>query len=124
LQVAAASVGLGAEAERRLQGKLDNLNERPTTDRIYELLRHLHVPLTELEERLPAALRIRNRLLHRGEHDDDAPLITHVIVLRETVTRIVLKLLGYQGQYQSYLGGPNSRTFPPSATAPPASTPS
>jgi hypothetical protein len=107
------------EAFAMLRGKLDNLNQRPLTVRLTTLLKHLQVPTTDIDDRIPAALRARNHLLHRGRYTDDKPLYQHLTVLREVVVRFILTMLAFQGSYESYLCDPTWGSFPPATKTTP-----
>ena len=64
-----------------------------------------------------AAIDARNGIVHEGRYHDPAktqqPLWDHVTVVREIVTRLVFRALGFEGRYVSHLGGYHEATFPP-----------
>lgn len=105
-----------------LRRKLDGLNHRPFTDRLLSLFEHLRVPTSDLADRIPAALRARNKLLHRGRYTGDEPLQEHLTVLRELVVRTILTLLNFHGYYESYLRDPTWGPFPPVTKQPSVAT--
>lgn len=101
----------------RVRDRIGNLNQPNFKDRLWPMLRDYGVPLVGIEDRINAAVDARNDIVHTGLHD--APFqafYLHVAVLRELLKRIFLTLLGYEGQYQSYLNGPEWITFPPTDT--------
>ena len=80
------------------------------------------VPLGGISEaKLRAALNARNRILHRGQYyedkivtDDD--LWVHVTVIREVVLRFLFTIIGYSGDYCSYVDRPHDTRFPPQSS--------
>lgn len=55
----------------------------------------------------------RNAIVHRGEQFDDDREWAMVLLAREILTRVVLHSLGFEGSYDSYLGGAqHRRSFP------------
>ena len=63
-------------------------------------------------------------MIHRGVYADEShgggyadgkqrmELSYHVVLLNEIVTRVILAVLRFRGQYECYLGGYHQRTFP------------
>lgn len=117
---AAATLSSDSGLSRRLarvRDRIGNLNQPTFKDRLWPMLRDYNVPLVGIEDRINPAIDARNDIVHTGLHD--APFeafYLHVAVLRELLKRIFLTLLGYQGQYQSYLNGPEWLAFPPMDT--------
>jgi len=65
-----------------------------------------------------AALNARNLVVHHGQYyeskkADDEDLWAHVTVVREVVARFLFTIIGYRGDYCSYVGRPHDAKFPP-----------
>jgi hypothetical protein len=105
------------EARGQLYRKLDELNRRPFLDKLKILAERWEVPLTGLEEKLEAAKKARDHIVHRGEfaEQDFDKSWEHVTVVRELVVRFVLTAVGYRGPYISHLNGLHEAEFPPEA---------
>lgn len=96
--------------------KLGSLNQRRLQENLKKMLEHYQVPMRDLVGEIPNLIRLRNNIVHIGHRpgSPDNPGLTHYNpVLRELLTRIFLTLLKYEGQYQSYLSGPEWIAFPP-----------
>lgn len=110
----------GDELKKRLarvRERIGNLNHVTFKDRLWPMLRDYGVPLVGIESRINDAIEARHDIVHTGMHA--APFESfylHVAVLRELLKRIFLTLLCYEGQYQSYLNGPQWLAFPPTDT--------
>ncbi len=58
-------------------------------------------------------VEVRNAIVHRGTHFNDDTEWEMVLLAREILTRIVIHSLGFEGSYDSYLGGAqHRRSFP------------
>lgn len=103
--------------------KFGDLNRRSIKKKLYLLAERWKVPLDGIDKgEIEAAIKARNRIIHRGhyyedissEHDDN--LWRHVTIMREIVVRFLLTAIGYQGRYMSYFGGYHHAQFPPQKT--------
>lgn len=96
--------------------KLGDLNRRPLQENLKKMLQHYQVPLRDLVGEIPKLIQLRNDIVHIGHRprSPDNPGLAHYnSVLRELLTRIFLTHLEYEGQYQSFLSGPEWVAFPP-----------
>ena len=76
------------------------------------------VPIAGLEDRIKAFIKARQDIIHTGEHDVEfKDFYIHVAVIREVLKRIILALLSYTGNYESFLNGQETVRFPPGDTA-------
>jgi hypothetical protein len=99
---------------RRVRDRIGNLNHVTFKDKLWQMLDEYQVPLSGIDGRINAAIDARHKIIHTGQHDVPfAAFHLHVAVLRELLKRIFLKLLRYEGKYQSYLNGPKWVDFPP-----------
>lgn len=101
----------------RIRGKLGTLNEAPFRDKLMRLLNTYRVALVGIEASIPAAIAARNLVVHRGVYSDEPDaserLLEHVMVLRELLKRIFLKLLEYRGSYHTAFPHRGHEVFPP-----------
>jgi hypothetical protein len=91
----------------KASGKLNDLNRMTLQDSITAMLQAYAVPLSGLERVLPDLIMLRNDIVHRGvaRRQFQPQLQKQVNVVREILTRVFLKLLGFTGKYHSYLSG-------------------
>ena len=105
------------EGDRRVSvlcSKLGDLNRLPFQDRLEAFLSKYQVPLEDLPLRVNDLLKTRNRLVHGSNSDDeftDYSLTSRAGMMREVLRRTILAILGFEGQFQSWARGPESRRF-------------
>src|SRR5207245_1280925 len=101
------------EVGRDLGAKLADLNRRSFRWKLLTLASRWGVPLTGIPKNaLRDAIDARNRVIHRGQYyenaePNDADLWAHVTVIREIVVRFIFTIIGYRGDYYSYVGLPH-----------------
>ena len=85
-------------------------------DKLRILLEHHGVRYDDLLPHVPALIKERNTIVHRGE----AVALTWelIFVVREMVTRILLNALNYVGPCECYLDGDWQRRQFPACKAP------
>lgn len=103
-----------------LPGKMADLNRRTLREKTEHLIHRWNSPTQDLpDDGLEAAIRARNRIVHRGYYYDPTVAIEehdlwdHVLLVRELLARLLLRALGYHGQYLRYRGGYNIAQLPP-----------
>lgn len=107
------------EVLHELNGKLGDLNRRSFHRKLNILAARWGVPLGDIPDgSLMAAIRARDRVVHRGNYyeerrEEDPDLWTHVTLVREVVVRFVFTAIGYSGDYISYVAGARHAKFPP-----------
>lgn len=104
------------EVLRVMSQNIGKLNQRSLRTNLEDLIAYYTVPVLDLKDEIRTLINLRNDIVHRGhmeESNHPKPLPYYVAVLREILTRIFLSILHYKGEYQSYLGGPEWRQFPP-----------
>jgi hypothetical protein len=100
-----------------LNAKIMDLNRRPLRQKLKILSDRWEVPMDGISDAMIAsAISARNHVIHRGsyyENGKDKPeLWVHVTVIREIIARFIMKIIGYKGQYISFLGGYHMTKFP------------
>jgi hypothetical protein len=80
------------------------------------------VPLEGMTKKMIGdAFRARNEIIHEGryyvESETRPDLWGHFCVVREIVTRIIFRAVGFEGRYISHLGGYHDAEFPPPKNA-------
>ncbi len=94
--------------------KPGNLNLKPLADNARRMLEEYRVPMDGIESALDV-IKVRNDIVHRGLYvrsdESEENLSYHVAVLQELLKRIFMALLKYEGSYQSFLNGPETRHF-------------
>lgn len=102
---------------RRVRDRIGNLNHTTFTDDLFRMLSAYGVPIAGLEERIKAFIKARQDIIHTGEHDVEfKDFYIHVAAIREVLKRIILALLSYTGDYESFLNGQETVRFPPGDT--------
>lgn len=108
---------------RELSAKLGNLNQRSLSTRLRAFVTRYDVPLDDLPIPIEALARARHGVVHgtrldRGEaRDPDVTACADAI--REVLRRTLLAMLGFEGQFTSYMREPQTVPFrgPPTRTA-------
>lgn len=106
------------DAAKEIGDKLGDLNRRSFIEKLRLLAEQWQVPLHDISDQsIRGAKKARDHIVHRGAYDlkndpDSTKLWDHMIVLRELVARFLLASIGYQGRYQSYIGGYHNAVFP------------
>jgi hypothetical protein len=106
-----------AKAPSRMRSKLRELNRRPFSEKLGELLDRQPFPTTDFPaDWLKGATEARNVIVHTGISPDlpatSASLLDHVVQVREIVIRLMLAAIGFKGQYQSWLHRCADLNFP------------
>jgi hypothetical protein len=74
------------------------------------------VPLDDIDSSfIRGAKTARDHVVHRGHYagkeDEPTKLHDHVLIVREIVVRFIFAALGFNGRYESYVGGYHSAEF-------------
>jgi hypothetical protein len=107
----------------QLYEKVGEFERRSFKRKLDALLAKLAVPTEDLEGRIFAAIDARNLVVHQGvygeaedEEEGNMDLWGHMTVIRELITRIVFRTVGYGGAYLTHVGGSHDAVFPPTAS--------
>jgi hypothetical protein len=96
------------------KNKIGEINRYPFKENLWEFLKEYKVPLEGIKQDIEPAVNARHQIVHRGLYNSgDQSIRDHLAVLRELLSRIFLALLKYDGEYQSFLNGPEWKKFPP-----------
>lgn len=99
-----------------IQDKFGDLNRRSLKQKIDLLATRWGVDLGDIDAKdIATAKRARDHIVHRGHFhpggEVDANLMDHVRLTRELVVRSILAGLGFEGIYNSHVGGVHARLF-------------
>jgi hypothetical protein len=100
--------------------KLGDLNRRTFRDRLSAFLARFDVPLADLPLSVHKLLQTRNKIVHGGENPHPKYSIAEqALMMREVLRRTILAMLSFEGQFCSYIHGPEWLTFraPPTTAA-------
>jgi HEPN superfamily Apea-like protein len=102
-----------ADERKALKDKLRGFNRASLVRNVKALFDLWGVSRTGIDNKMIHQLvDTRNDIVHRGlTHNNDA-LWDRIILLREIITRFVLALLRFEGNYVCYVGGQHMRSFP------------
>jgi hypothetical protein len=104
---------LSEEAREILVAKLSQLNSKTFSQKIHALFDHYQIPKRDFEGNVVRDLiRLRNDIVHRGSTPESVDIWPNIVLVRELITRILLKEIGLVGRYCCYVGGLNDRDFP------------
>jgi hypothetical protein len=104
---------LSQEAGEILAHKISQLNTKTFSQKISALFDHYAIPRRDFEEKIIGNLvELRNSIVHRGQVPNEWDIWPNIILVRELITRILLKEIGFSGRYCCYVGGLNDRDFP------------
>jgi hypothetical protein len=111
--IIAASAKLQAGSKEILLAKIAGLNKKTLSEKITSLFDHFDIPRRDFEgNTIVGLIKLRNEIVHRGGIPDGVDLWRQIILVRELLTRILLKEMGFKGQYCCYIGGLHDRNFP------------
>lgn len=103
-----------------VEAKFTEFRRRPFHKKLVALFEEMDVPTWDLgDEVIKKAINGRNSVIHTGRYkggNDPATepgLWAHVTIIREIVSRIVFKLVGFTGKYTTFVGGCRDAEFPP-----------
>ncbi|CAA7624418.1 conserved hypothetical protein [Magnetospirillum sp. LM-5] len=103
-----------------VEAKFTEFRRRPFYPKLVAMFENLDVPTWDIGEKaIRKAINGRNNVIHTGRYkggNDPATepgLWAHVTIIREIVSRIVLKLVGFTGKYTTFVGGCRDVEFPP-----------
>lgn len=109
---------LHGEAQQVFLGKIAGLNKKTFSEKIAALFDHFEIPKRDFDKDVIVGLvRLRNEIVHRGGIPDSIDVWPQIILVRELITRILLREIGFKGRYCSYVGGLNDRDFPDTPSA-------
>lgn len=101
-----------------MKTKIPELNRASFVDKVARYIDDHRIVIADFPEGgLPAVIRARNRVVHTGVYFDDelqdqTDLWQHILVGRELVIRILLDVLGFEGNYFSALHADQQLMFP------------
>jgi hypothetical protein len=97
------------------KGKLPELNRYTFKENLWEFISGKKIPLYGIDHEIDNLIRVRDRIVHRGLHEEESELRNtrhYLDILREFLKRIFLTFLSFQGKYDSFLNGQHSVEFP------------
>jgi hypothetical protein len=108
LRLLTAMIGLEAIIDIELPEQ-----NKKSAQKIHALFDYYRIPKRDFEGNVIRGLvNLRNDIVHKGFAPNDADLWPSIILVRELITRILLKEIGFVGRYCCYIGGLNDRDFP------------
>jgi hypothetical protein len=100
------------EAREILLAKVSQLNIKVFAQKIHALFDYYAIPRRDFEgEVVKQLIDLRNDVVHKGVVLNKADIWPSIILVRELITRILLKEIGFVGRYCCYVGGLNDRDF-------------
>jgi len=113
LQIIEGDDGLSPMARQIFVGKLLGLNKKTFGEKIIALFDHYDIPKRDFDDAaIKFLVELRNTIVHKGTLQDDVDIWPQIIMARELITRILLREIGFSGQYCCYIGGRHDREFP------------
>jgi hypothetical protein len=108
---ACAEISLDADVQNAFLQRVRQLNYHSLRKDLEAYLLKERVPVDDLQEDVARLVKMRNGLIHHGLVEDINELVRLERVLRELLSRVVMALLDYQGEYCSYLSGFEMKKF-------------
>lgn len=113
----AAESPVDAASVEEIKQQIAHLNKRALKKSINGMLLHYDVPADDLA--WPTLVDLRNQLVHTGTSaDPTADVVDADARLHELLTRMVLRMLGYEGGYRTWLSGHAWAHLPPRSAPP------
>lgn len=87
--------------------KISEINRYTFKENLFRYLSENRIPLNGIEGKIGKLIHVRDKIVHRGLYEAQEEDINYYLnILRELVKRIFLTLLKYNGEYQTFLEGP------------------
>jgi hypothetical protein len=104
---------LPKEVRKTLLDKVSQLNTRAFSQKIHALFDDYAISKRDFQGSVVRDLvRLRDAIVHTGLVPENNDIWPNIILVRELITRIILKEIGFVGRYCCYVGGVNDRDFP------------
>lgn len=108
-----ATMVLTDTARAILKSGIAGINKRPFREKIAALFVQYEIPREDFsDETIASLVALRNEIVHRGMIPDGVDVWPMIILVRELITRILLREIGFVGRYDCYIGGQHNRLFP------------
>ena len=101
-----AAAGLDQTQEKVLKGRISNANARTLHEKLCALRDKYFLPSTTFSDsEIHGLTKLRNDFVHQGrtKHEDSA--WNKIVFIREFLSQIIFRELGYEGGFISYLDG-------------------
>lgn len=93
--------------------RIDGNNSKTLGEKIGALFDHYGLERVDFEgDAIKDLISLRNNIVHRGNKNTETNIWKQIILVRELIIRIILSEVGFQGQYESYVGKYRLRDFP------------
>jgi hypothetical protein len=95
-----------------IKAKLGELNRRPFRNRLNAFLERFDVPLSDLPLSVHQLLQTRNKIVHGSDNPHpEYSIAEQAVMMREVLRRTILAMLGFEGEFCSYIHGHEWLTF-------------
>ena len=112
-QLISAEETIPPEAKPIFLRNVAGLNRKDFFQKIHALFDHYQIPKRDFEGNIVRDLiKLRNDIVHRGAAPNGFDIWPSIVLVRELITRILLKEISFVGRYCCYVGGFNYRDFP------------
>lgn len=105
--------GLDEDSTKHFKKGVGALNKKVFGEKIGLLFDHYEISRADFEDQtIREMVELRNKIIHSGMAPNEDEIWRFVILVRELITRILLKELGFEGNYNCYIGGQHQRVYP------------
>jgi hypothetical protein len=112
-QLIAEEDTLTEEVKTILMANVSGINRKVLSLKIQALFNHCGIPKRDFEgDVIRGLIKLRNDVIHRGFAPDGVDLWPSIVLVRELITRVLLKEVGFIGRYCCHIGGSHDRDFP------------
>lgn len=102
-----------AQLYSKIAGPNSDLNRVSLQEKIQRQFAEWGISLSGISSnQIAQMIRTRNTIVHTGNIPDDVDIWHQIFLLREILIRIILNVLNFSGQYESFFGGKHYRNFP------------
>jgi hypothetical protein len=116
-QVVSSDASLDQSAREIFLAKLSGINQKTLSEKMSELFDHYGISKRNFEGSVIVDLiKTRNEIIHKGVAPPAVDLWSLIVLVRELITRILLKEIGFVGRYCCYIDGLQDRDFPEPAS--------
>lgn len=111
------TLGLSKDERKKLYPKFaktaSDFNRVSLKDKFDYFIKSENISITDIpDDRVKKLINTRNSIVHTGIAPQHNEIWLEIMLLREIITRIILKLLNYEGAYESFFDGKCTRNFP------------
>jgi hypothetical protein len=118
-RVVESETDIECDKRKIFKGKVAQLNSRTLSQKIDAMFDHFDLPKIGFEgDTIVDLIKLRNKIIHQVEAPDPDKIHAGILHVREIFTRLLLREIGFVGQYYCYIRSREDQQFPASEVYP------